>query len=1138
MRQSRLSESRLSYNRLGRVRSLGNGGSGPTLPAAGNLIATVLDETSATLTVSVNKNAGDVFAVVINTTTGTIPPTAAQIIAGQDGSGATPAWDHNQGVGSTGLQTFAGGITGLIEGETYRAYAVFRDSNLAVSAVQETGDFIPADVTAPFISSLDLSEDGDDNWAGTVNTDTGEGLLDVVITTSATPPTAAQIAAGQSHTGDVAADALLNRAVTAAGVQNLTGNSALLATTSYWGHAIHADAAGNLSEVETTAASFTTDAGPTLSPPALASAPTVSGTPQVGFTLTGNDGTYTGNPTPAIGSYQWQRSNDGLTGWSNISGATSADYTAVVADETKYLRRSETATNSQGSLVSYTIASLQVAAGSVITGTIALTTPLKPRQAFQRDRANITLAGTYSLSEDPVAIEWRVDTSEWVQMASSTIGANAWSGTLDIPANYLAQGQLQIRPVNGPGAVATHDDVTVTDVFALLGDSMAAGLADNNDTYTKTNYDWLIFDGTSFNVTTHQTSIWPSLAAGLDAAGVPPVFIQYGSSGSAFRPDLGGSAGGSWHPNPTNGNTDYYYSTALTRLNAIDAGGFKALIWEQGPNDVIDANTFYEQNLKDLIDAYQLEAENFAGVQMVISLVGEVLAETTNLENLRAAQKRAIATDADILRGPSWIDLDFGDGVHFGKAPAGVAQQQLGGARWWRAIEHHFYGGSATPDGPTISTINVTGVREITVTFDRAVQNHADATGWAVEDTSGTVAVASAVQGSTSAQVILTTASDLRTNAGAGESILVSFGEAAQAVGSTLSDTETIAYPVEHSIDNDAGEAFAFNSVTPALDGTPTVGVAVTCDGGTWDSTSAITYAYQWRETAGGAAISGATSASYTPVTGDSAYLNTMVCDVTATNAKGAVTATSGTGAYSPATVFDGGKAGGWWRPDVVGDLFQDSTATTAVTADGDPVGCIADASGNGNPLKQATTAEQLTYDTDTPYDNVFGDGSNDGVLTDAFAADGDILMMVAADFSAATGTVLSFANANSTNGEFINIEHDLIRHTSNDFNGKATQPISPTGLSVVTVVATEADKTFRIYVNGVLVGAPTKAGSKWFDTTNTNKLTALARRVHPSFSDHSAGAIYQALVVVGANVADDRAALETYFGNTIGLSL
>lgn len=763
---------------------------------------------------------------------------------------------------------------------------------------------------------------------------------------------------------------------------------------------------------------------------------------------------------------------------------------------------------------------------------MAITTTIAANQAWQRGRSTLTLAGTYDLSGDPTSIAWRVGSGDWVRLTGETIGSGNWSGTLAIPSGYLAQGTLEVKPTNGLNVTpATRSGITVSDVFAILGDSMTGGVSDAADDYTGT-FVWREWNGTSWAAVTSQTSIWPELANQIDAAGIPPVFVRYGASGSAFRPDLGGSPGGSWeHPDNTAvGNTDFYYGTGLTRLNGANTGGWKALIWEQGPNDVIDGNTFYEQNLKDLIDNYQAQADDFAGTKMMISLVGEVLSETTNLEALRDAQLSAINTDADILRGPSWLDLDFGDDVHFGKDGPGVAQQAIGGQRWWRAIQTQFYGGGAPLTGPTITSVTITGVREITVTFDRAVANHTDATGWGVVDNSGAVAISSAAQGATTAQVVLTVGADLRTNSGGAEAVLVSFGKFSTAAGATLSDTETIAYPPEREIDYDAGEAYPFLEVAPVMDGTPDGSTTITADTGTWQSTTTLSYAYQWLDGPGGTPIPGATSASLANApTG-------AVCQVTATNTAGSTSAETSAG-YTPAQAFTGGLQGGWWPIEDTAALWQDTAASTAVSVDADPVARIDDGSGNSNNMLQADTALRLTFDTDDTYQNVTGDGAADGLLTSTFAADGDILMVVAADFSAATGTILALANNNQL-AEYIYIEHDSIRHPSNDFNGNTSFAIAPTGRAVVTVVATEADMSFRGYVNGALVGTGTKTGTEWFDTTNTNKIAALARRTATNFPDYNSGAIYGATIVVGANVTALRSDLETYYANLIGVSL
>ncbi len=775
---------------------------------------------------------------------------------------------------------------------------------------------------------------------------------------------------------------------------------------------------------------------------------------------------------------------------------------------------------------------------------VAITTSILANQAWQRGRANITLAGTYSTNGgDPSSMAWRVGSGDWVALTAETIGSGNWSGTLSIPSDYLAQGTFEIKPINGLNVTpATLAGITVTDVFGILGDSMAADGADNSDPYSGT-FTWREYNGTAWASVTGQTSIWPELANRLDAAGIPPAIARYAVPGTAFRPYLGGSAGGCWRPNPDNGDSSFYYDNGETRLSNAKTGGFALLLWEHGPNDVIDGNTFYDTDVSDLLDELALDVPDWGNTKLMLSLMGEVDPNETGLVSadqntaVRQLQNAAATNDADILRGPSWIDLDMGDGVHIGRSPAGVEQQKIAGERWWRSIEAYLYSGAAPQTGPSISSAAVTGARTIAVTFDRAMANHTDITGWSVSDNSGAVAVASAAQGASTSQIVLTMGADLRTNTGEVTAVTLSFGEANDGVGSTLRDTETIYFPAEFVVDFDGGEALPFNTAVPTVDVSPAIGVASTATNGTWQSTSALSYTYRWLEEVGGAAISGETGASFTGQSPrDDGYISTVVCEVTATNTLGSSTAeTSAT--FTPSDSFAGGIGGGWWQVEDETTMWQNTAASTAVTTDADPVARIDDSSPNSNHLLNATALETLTFDTDDTYQNVFGDGVMRNLITAPFAADGDILMICAADFTAATGTILSIGN-NDALSQYIYIEHDRVRHVSNDFGSNSSVSIAPTGRAVVTVVATEGDMSFRVYVDGTLAGTGTKTGTGWFDTTSTDKIVALARRTAPSFQDYNPGAIYGATVLVGANVAAQRADLETYYGNLIGLSL
>lgn len=113
------------------------------------------------------------------------------------------------------------------------------------------------DVTAPVLTSPTGTATGATTADVGATTDEGNGTLYAVATTSATQPNAAQIKAGQDHTG-AAAPWGGSQAVASVGAKTL-GATGLTASTGYYAHLIHTDTATNDSNI-VTSAQFTTDA--------------------------------------------------------------------------------------------------------------------------------------------------------------------------------------------------------------------------------------------------------------------------------------------------------------------------------------------------------------------------------------------------------------------------------------------------------------------------------------------------------------------------------------------------------------------------------------------------------------------------------------------------------------------------------------------------------------------------------------------------------------------------------------------------------------------------------------------------------------------------------------------------------------
>ena len=118
-----------------------------------------------------------------------------------------------------------------------------------------------SDSTAPTLSSASVTSVGATTGTGNVTTDEGNGTLYSIVSTSATAPSAAQIQAGQNHTG-AAAVWSSNQAVSSTGAKTFSITGLTVGTT-YYAHFQHKDAANNNSTV-VTSTQFTTTSNSSL----------------------------------------------------------------------------------------------------------------------------------------------------------------------------------------------------------------------------------------------------------------------------------------------------------------------------------------------------------------------------------------------------------------------------------------------------------------------------------------------------------------------------------------------------------------------------------------------------------------------------------------------------------------------------------------------------------------------------------------------------------------------------------------------------------------------------------------------------------------------------------------------------------
>jgi hypothetical protein len=142
----------------------------------------------------------------------------------------------------------------------------------------------------------------------------------------------------------------------------------------------------------------------------------VSGTPRQGQTLTVSTGVW--SPTASSFSYQWQRSTNAGSSWSNIPGATSATYVIVAADVNAYERVVITAANGAGSTTVDT-AKVGPVASAAPSSTVAPALSGTPRQG----QTLTASPGSWSAAGATYAYQWQRSSngSTW----SSISGANA-----------------------------------------------------------------------------------------------------------------------------------------------------------------------------------------------------------------------------------------------------------------------------------------------------------------------------------------------------------------------------------------------------------------------------------------------------------------------------------------------------------------------------------------------------------------------------------------------------------------------------------------------------------------------------------------------------------------------------------------
>jgi hypothetical protein len=191
------------------------------------------------------------------------------------------------------------------------------------------------------------------------------------------------------------------------------------------------------------------------SPPANSLAPTVSGTPQEGRTLTASNGNWTGTQPIAYG-YQWRRCDASGANCADIAGATGASYTATSADVGRTLLVAVTATNSAGRATASSTATAVVQSASAPPSNTAPPTVSGTAQ----DTQVLTAAPGAWNGAQPMTFAYQWQRCDGAS-CSSIAGATAASYTV-VTADVSHQLRVAVTATNADGFATASSASTAT----------------------------------------------------------------------------------------------------------------------------------------------------------------------------------------------------------------------------------------------------------------------------------------------------------------------------------------------------------------------------------------------------------------------------------------------------------------------------------------------------------------------------------------------------------------------------------------------------------------------------------------------------------------------------------------------------
>jgi hypothetical protein len=227
-----------------------------------------------------------------------------------------------------------------------------------------------------------------------------------------------------------------------------------------------------------------------------------------------------------------------------------------------------------------------------------------------------------------------------------------------------------------------------------------------------------------------------------------------------------------------------------------------------------------------------------------------------------------------------------------------------------------------------------------------------------------------------------------------------------------------------------------------------------------------------------------------------------------------------GGGGFDPATL----SPIAWYDPSDITTLYQDSGATTPVTADGDPFGYIGDKSGNGNHMVQATAGKRPVYKTTGGLKSLLYTSGNSSAITAASAFTGAYEAVIGLNVSD-TGFFAEWLDNGS--GSYLLRTNTALNSGSNrtlyENTGGNAEFANAANITYVNSVQT---LSYTINAAYVIRLGPRGTGGQG------KSLGSVTNARFPS------GSVYGLIFFSNNLVSGDRASLDTWMGEKAGIAL